>query len=53
MTPNASPMHTANDTQLNQNNNAAHSLPNRPPPPRPAPANPILGMCEYKNKNIS
>lgn len=47
MTPNPSPMHTAHNTQLNQsnngNNNINHHVPNRPPPPRPAPAHPNSG----------
>lgn len=50
MTPNASPMHTAHNTQLNQSNNAAHSIPNRPPPPRPAPANPNSGAYNGERK---
>lgn len=39
MTPNPSPMHTSHNTQPNQSNNGSNSMPNRPPPPRPAPAN--------------
>lgn len=38
MTPNPSPMHTVQNTQVNQSNNG-HHVPNRPPPPRPTPAN--------------
>lgn len=43
MTPNPSPLHTVENTQINQSNNG-HHIPNRPPPPRPAPANPSSGI---------
>lgn len=45
MTPNASPMHSVQNTQSNQSNNGnnGHHVPNRPPPPRPAPAIPNSG----------
>lgn len=52
MTPNASPMHTAQNTQSNQSNNS-HHIPNRPPPPRPTPANSNPGNESHEFKWIS
>lgn len=46
MTPNASPLHTAQNTQSNQSNNGFNA-PNRPPPPRPTPMNQTSGRFSF------